>query len=295
MPAERRSGTMTPWPPKAATERMIAPRLRGSVMPSSATNSGMPGASSRGRRRSLGCAYSYGGTCRARPWCTAPSVSRSSSPRGVSRIGIAALGRDLQRLADAVVGVDRPATYIVVDRDLGAQRLDDRVAPGDDLAGAARLLAALPRPDGRPGALPAAGTGRGCPAWPPGPRSWPPGAWSRSTALGVGPLPSRPLRRWPPRADLGALAVLGLRMAPRRWELPGMAVAFQASMASGRRSRRRPRRRASDQRAPVAVSSMAMPAAVSWSRMASAVAKSLAARAAGALPRAGPTRGRRGR
>jgi hypothetical protein len=31
---------MTPCPPNAAVERMIAPRLRGSVMPSSATSSG---------------------------------------------------------------------------------------------------------------------------------------------------------------------------------------------------------------------------------------------------------------
>ena len=56
MPTERRSGTTTPWPPKAATERMMAPRLRGSVMPSSATTSGMPGAS--GSIRSEGWAYS---------------------------------------------------------------------------------------------------------------------------------------------------------------------------------------------------------------------------------------------
>ena len=56
MPTERRSGTTTPWPPNAATERTMAPRLRGSVMPSSATTSGMPGAS--GSMRSLGCAYS---------------------------------------------------------------------------------------------------------------------------------------------------------------------------------------------------------------------------------------------
>ena len=54
MPADRRSGTTTPWPPKAATERTMAPRLRGSVMPSRATTSGMPGAS--GSIRSFGCA-----------------------------------------------------------------------------------------------------------------------------------------------------------------------------------------------------------------------------------------------
>ena len=55
-PTERRCGTMTPCPPKAATERMIAPRLRGSVMPSIATTSGKPGAS--WSIRSEGCAYS---------------------------------------------------------------------------------------------------------------------------------------------------------------------------------------------------------------------------------------------
>ena len=41
---------------KIATERTMAPRLRGSVMPSSATTSGIPGSS--GSMRSLGCAYS---------------------------------------------------------------------------------------------------------------------------------------------------------------------------------------------------------------------------------------------
>ncbi len=40
IPAERRSGTTTPCPPKAATERTIAPTLRGSVTPSRATISG---------------------------------------------------------------------------------------------------------------------------------------------------------------------------------------------------------------------------------------------------------------
>ncbi len=39
--AERRCGRITPCPPNAAVERMIAPRLRGSVIPSSATNSGV--------------------------------------------------------------------------------------------------------------------------------------------------------------------------------------------------------------------------------------------------------------
>ena len=37
--AERRCGITTPWPPNAATDRTIAPRLRGSEMLSNATNS----------------------------------------------------------------------------------------------------------------------------------------------------------------------------------------------------------------------------------------------------------------
>ncbi len=37
MPAERRCGITTPCPPNAPTERTTAPRLRGSVTPSSAT------------------------------------------------------------------------------------------------------------------------------------------------------------------------------------------------------------------------------------------------------------------
>ena len=56
IPALRRAGTTTPCPPKAATERTMAPRLRGSVIPSSATTSGVPGRSES--MRSLGWAYS---------------------------------------------------------------------------------------------------------------------------------------------------------------------------------------------------------------------------------------------
>ena len=40
MPTARRCGTTTPWASNAAAERTTAPRLRGSVTPSSATTSG---------------------------------------------------------------------------------------------------------------------------------------------------------------------------------------------------------------------------------------------------------------
>ena len=82
----------------------------------------------------------------------------------------------------------------------------------------------------------------------------------RSVALGVGPLPSRPRRRWPPEPTVAPFFEAPLRIAPRRWELPAMC-ASQPSV-----------RRASDQVAPEAVSSIWMPTALSWSRIASAVA-----------------------
>ena len=57
IPAALRSGTTTPCPPKAATERTTAPRLRGSVTPSRATISGGRPSSCAAPSRSSGCAY----------------------------------------------------------------------------------------------------------------------------------------------------------------------------------------------------------------------------------------------
>ena len=67
MLAERRCGTTTPCPPNALTERTTAPRLRGSVTPSSAAISAGPAPSAAASSRSSGWAYSYAGTCRATP------------------------------------------------------------------------------------------------------------------------------------------------------------------------------------------------------------------------------------
>ena len=50
-PAERRSGTITPCAPNATADRITAPRLRGSVTPSSATSSGAVVDSSRCRKQ----------------------------------------------------------------------------------------------------------------------------------------------------------------------------------------------------------------------------------------------------
>jgi hypothetical protein len=56
IPALRRSGMTMPCAPNAAAERITAPRLRGSVTPSRATNSGVSAASSACRSRSSGWA-----------------------------------------------------------------------------------------------------------------------------------------------------------------------------------------------------------------------------------------------
>ena len=54
IPAARRSGMSTPWAPKAAAERTIAPRLRGSITPSRATISGSVSAVERGGQQVVG-------------------------------------------------------------------------------------------------------------------------------------------------------------------------------------------------------------------------------------------------
>src|SRR5699024_5195751 len=70
-PAERRSGMTTPCAPKAVADRMIAPRLCGSVTPSRTTMSAGVFDSRATSRRASGCQYWYGRVCRAMPWWTA--------------------------------------------------------------------------------------------------------------------------------------------------------------------------------------------------------------------------------
>src|SRR6185312_9210976 len=60
-PAARRSGTNTPCAPNAAADLITAPRLRGSVTPSSATSSGGTPLSCACLSSSSGCEYEYGG------------------------------------------------------------------------------------------------------------------------------------------------------------------------------------------------------------------------------------------
>ena len=180
----------------------------------------------------------------------------------------------------------RPATYIVVTGHVGAQRLDDRVAAGDDLA-------ARPWRSWR-GRCARGGRPRCCrppaalvPRLAARARSWRRGARCARRPWASGPCPrglcgaGRRSRRSRPCWCLAhRAAALGVA-----WHVSRLLSSVPRTSTSGR---------ASDQRAPEAVSSMAMPAAVSWSRMASAVAKSRAARAACARLRAAPARARRG-
>ena len=115
IPTERRCGTITPCPPNAATERMIAPRLRGSVTPSSATSNGTCPREITLSSSSSGCVYSYGGTLSASPWCTEskPAI-RSSSGRITSRIGRPRLvASDMTSLTRSSYSI-RVATYRAV-------------------------------------------------------------------------------------------------------------------------------------------------------------------------------------
>ena len=86
--ADRRSGMTTPWPPKAAVERITAPRFRGSVMLSSTTIIPCSLLSATVPMRSNTSAYSNGGICNPTPWCSPLPVMLSSSMRGTSISGI---------------------------------------------------------------------------------------------------------------------------------------------------------------------------------------------------------------
>jgi hypothetical protein len=141
MPTERRLGTTTPCPPKAATERTIAPRLRGSVMPSSATTSGMPGRLGVDEVARVGVLV---GRHLHRQALVHRAVGEPVElPAGRLQHGDGALGGELERLTHPVVGVDPAGDVHRRHGHVGAQRLEHRVAPGDHLA--ARLVLARAR------------------------------------------------------------------------------------------------------------------------------------------------------
>ena len=206
-PAERRVGSTMPWAPKATAERMTAPRLRGSVTPSSATSSGV-------------------------------AVDCADQVQQVRQL-VVGEGRHLQ--GDALVQDAAGAPV-----DLGPAHFQDRQAPvrgqlnrlGDPLVrlDPDRDVQRVGR-DRRPAAPRPPGCGR-----PPAParpvlrdRPRRRGASDRRSAargpargrmplalrrLRGRPLAGQPRARWPP--DPTVAPFLPLRTAPRRDELPAM-------------------------------------------------------------------------
>ena len=244
--ARPRRGRRTP-----PTERTMAPRLRGSVIAVERDDQRVLPRSPAASSRSLGCAYSYAGTCSARPWCTRAvgqpvelAARRSRAARCPRSAAILSASRTRSSrsmpLGDVHVVTGTPA----------------RSASTTELRPATISLAPCRRRSEPPRRR-----GRAPPARPPALgalRRWPCGAlW-----LGRGPRPSAsapcprgrvgPGRRSRP---VGPLLRRGLAdRAACAGELPG-------HQASVRLTSRRRVGRATSAR-PSAVSSTSMPAAV---------------------------------
>ena len=249
IPAERRSGISTPWAPKAAAERTIAPRLRGSVIESRATISGGVSDSIAAASRSSGWAYSNVGSCRATPWCTAPPVSRSSSTRVTSSRAMLRSAASLRMSRSRSSRSAPSATYAVL------------VGISASSASSTAL-----RPTTHSGPVPGV------------PVRGPPGRCAvRGPAVGgpLGPVRRvvRPVLRLrgraaslqpaaDPPAGAGGVALAALRTAPLRWLLPGMprltcsVVLVRAVSGSAR-----------DQRGPAGVSESRCPGRARASRI----------------------------
>ena len=205
---------------------------------------------------------------------------RSSSGRERLQQRDAHLAGQLHRLADPVVGVDPLGDVQRGGRHLGAQRLDHRVAAGDqlratgDLAGpVARLRAGAARP----------AAGRGRRALRRGPR-----LAVRRVAGALGGLRRRALA-------LELLASLAAGADGLALLRPRVALGAAALAVAGHQGVSSVMWSASVQRGPVGVSSTSTPAAARASRIASAAAQSLRARASARSCRATATSGRRHR
>ena len=141
MPAERRCGSTTPWPPNAAAERMIAPRLRGSVIPSSATNSGVCAARWSGRGGRAGARTRTAAPASATPWCSRSMPGSRSSSGRIPRAPARPRWCAMERVSFSRSSIStRAAMYSVVAGMLGPQRLEHGVAAGHDLARRPRRL-----------------------------------------------------------------------------------------------------------------------------------------------------------
>jgi len=120
--------------PKAPAERAIAPMLRGSVTPSSATISEAPRASVRSPKT----LYLKGGTLRAMPWCGAAAGNLSSSMRATFVIGtFRACARrmaSLTRASTSIPSATRSAVAGTPSRNASTTALRPTTTSGTSLA-----------------------------------------------------------------------------------------------------------------------------------------------------------------
>ena len=248
----------TPWPPNAAAERTTAPRLRGSVTPSSATISGVLALLVGARDQVVGVRVLVRRDLQREALVDGPVGHPVELGARRLQQRDAAVGGDLQRLAHPVVGVDaaRP-------RSSARARARPRAAPRRRSCGRRPSRARRPGLARRARGARARGACRASPprrAWRPTLPCGPSGAPGARSAFGVGPLPSRPRRRWPPEPMVAPFLLPALRIAPCAGCCRPSAGASPPRATSA---------------APSGVSSIAIPAAASWSRIASAAAKSL--------------------
>ena len=196
MPADRRSARTTPWPPNAATERIDRAEV-------ARVGDAVEGDDQRDAGRLRVDEVAGVGVLVGRHLQGQALVDRAVGEpvelaAGRLEDGDAALGRDLERLADPVVGVDPAGDVHRRDRDVGAQRLDapscgrrpSRWTPSDRWTGPSRARAALRAwPDAYPGLalrrLPP-------PRWPTARPSWPRGGTGARRPWAWGPCPRGP-------------------------------------------------------------------------------------------------------
>ena len=241
---------------------MTAPRLRGSVTPSSATSSGADVDSSATARRSASSRYAYGGTCSAIPWCSRPPVRRSSSPREISSSASPRLLASADRLGHALVRFDADRDVQRGRRDLRAQRFRDRIPADEQLRTVLGFALACLCRAASADAVPAATPGDPCAPRPAASGPCPaalacsarrsrPGR--PSSACGSRPDASncRPLLQIPSRSGGGVLDddTCGGELVANRVRCC-VVLACRAPPRAARARRRRARRRSSSGRTP---------------------------------------------
>ena len=168
-----------------------APRLRGSVTESSATISGTSPGRARRVEQVVGVGVLVRRDPRARPWCAPPRYPVELRPRHLEQRDAASRPRP-ERLAQPGVALGALGDVQRGNRYAGPQRLDHRVAPGDPLVVASPSLRGWRRRARSRSLARSAAFARLCALW-----------LARSSAFGVGPLPSSPRRTRPPDPAVG--------------------------------------------------------------------------------------------